>query len=717
MNASDPRIVLTVIAAVAAGAALYLCWLRIRGMPRPRMAVLLGLRALLLSLVLLAVLSPQIRRTFTAARPAPLMVLVDTSQSMMELPTEGTSRYDEAVAALLQGPLAEALQRGAVNWLLAGDGVSPVEALPEVPDALPRTDLQAALSAALRREHGRPPVACLLVSDGADGTNRPPARVAEALGAYKVPVYCLGVGSSDPVADVAIAGVVAPETVSEGERFELRALVRAAGLEQSPVTLIAREDGRDLRTLTLEPGQAERRAVVELTAGAPGYHRYVLEARAEATEATAANNRRSVVVRVEPAEARLVWIEGSPRREYAFLRRLLLRVEELEPAILLRKRRPAEFWRDEGQPAAGSLSGVGELRRYRAVVLSNINAGALGSAFVEQLAEYVAGGGALAMLGGPDAFGAGGWAGTAVAETLPVRIAPGEGLLADGLSVTLSGDSELARALRESGIEQWERLPLLQGMNAVGGIRGGGQVVLQSVADAAPVVAVARHGAGRSLAVTVDDTWRWQQSPSADDHSRAAWEALWTGVLGWLIAPRSEREVVLDTGRDVWESGQIARAEIYVTDEEMRPLSDATVRLEIDGPDGEQTHLAEATATPGAWMVTLQAGLPGEYRLRAIAERGGEMLGEDARSVEVVEAVGELLHAARPEVLEAIAEATGGSYLPLERAEEMAEVLPLEPLTQERTVVLQPTRTIAFFVLLLLTAGADWLLRRRWGVG
>jgi hypothetical protein len=133
-----------------------------------------------------------------------------------------------------------------IDRALVGGEVRPVEAFPEEPEPLPVTDLQGALSRLLRAPRHRAPAACLLVSDGADGTHRPAARVAEVLGAYEVPVYCLGVGSPEPVPDVSIPGLVAPQTVVEGERFELRALVRAAGLSDEAVELSLREEQREL---------------------------------------------------------------------------------------------------------------------------------------------------------------------------------------------------------------------------------------------------------------------------------------------------------------------------------------------------------------------------------------------------------------------------------------------------------------------------------------
>ena len=361
---------------------------------------------------------------------------------------------------------------------------------------------------------------------------------------------------------------------------------------------------------------------------------------------------------------------------------------------------------------------MGDLSRYRAVILSNIEAAALGPAFIGSLADFVTEGGALAMLGGEHSFGAGGWALTSLRGTLPVGL--GGELLGDAISVRLSGDGELARELRATGFTGWERLPLLDGMNAVSDITSG-EVAMEGMSGSTvlgPLAVASRVGQGRALAVMAADTWRWEQSADADEHSRAGWETLWTTLIGWLIAPRAEGQVVIDLGRDSFEAGEPVHALVYVRDADYQPVAGARVEVSVAelGATGTPVEAAP-TGTPGEYSASFIAGDLGYYRARAVAHLpdGGEVGAE--RRFDVTQPIGELTDRPRPEVLQAIAEATGGRCLPIERAGEMAGLLPLAPVVEERTVELRPARTLAFFVVLLAIAGADWLLRRRWGVG
>ncbi len=72
---------------------------------------------------------------------------------------------------------------------------------------------------------------------------------------------------------------------------------------------------------------------------------------------------------------------------------------------------------------AGVPGGLLELQSYDLVILQNVPAEAIPDAAQEQLVAYVRDlGGGLLMLGGPDAFGAGGWRGSIVEPILPVEL-------------------------------------------------------------------------------------------------------------------------------------------------------------------------------------------------------------------------------------------------------------------------------------------------------
>lgn len=718
-----PTLILVLLGAAAGGVAIYLTWRRLSGISRKRARILLALRTALLLLMLAALLNPALPRAADHRVHAPIALALDVSQSMTQLPLAGTKRYAAALDAVRSTRLGTRLRGMPLELYAVSDRAERVQNFPATPPGASATDLQTCLSDILRQGRTESLPACLLVSDGADTTGEVPTRLAEILSAYGVPVFCLGVGSARPLPDVAIAGLVYPRLVREGDEIAVRARISTPGFEQRELQVALIPDRGETIRRKLPAGAADRRTKLSVTADTPGYRRYVLAADEVEGEVTPANNRRAFFVRVEPRKARLLLVEGRPRREYAFLRRLLLRIPDLETVILLRKQHPAQFWLDAEKPrrASAGPSAAGDLERFRAVLLSNVEARALGQAFLRRLADFVHEGGGLAMLGGDDAFGAGGYASSPLDGLLPVRIRGDEGLLDNPVRVRLHAEGELGRALRDTGIDGWERLPFLHGINATGGPTAGAEVALEASDGAAAlgtVLATGRAGAGRVLALTVSDTYRWQQSPNAGENSRAAYQALWRITINWLITPRAEKQVALELDRDLYEAGQIARARVHVLDESYQPVAGARVSLGLQGPGDPATHLAQPTAQPATYQALLPVQTAGKYRLTATATLAGKRIGADSVRFEVVAPMRELTHGrARPEVLQAIADATGGKYLPIERAREMAELLPSAERVETLHTELRPARTVGFFLLLLAVAAADWALRRRWGLG
>lgn len=77
----------------------------------------------------------------------------------------------------------------------------------------------------------------------------------------------------------------------------------------------------------------------------------------------------------------------------------------------------------EGRTGAAVRRGMGtsSLSDFAVVVLSNVSYGALPGALRDGLRDYLAGGGSMLITGGSRSYGSGGYAGTDLAELLPLR--------------------------------------------------------------------------------------------------------------------------------------------------------------------------------------------------------------------------------------------------------------------------------------------------------
>jgi hypothetical protein len=140
-------------------------------------------------------------------------------------------------------------------------------------------------------------------------------------------------------------------------------------------------------------------------------------------------------------EVRLVPLDGTPDDDEGD-DRLALAARGASPLVVVLDPSP---WKTPVPGArvlsAGADATVAEVEAADALAVSNQPWRRLGPAAAERLVRHVAEGGVLVTLGGPDAYGPGGWAGTALEAVLPLRSVPPSGETAVLLALDASGST------------------------------------------------------------------------------------------------------------------------------------------------------------------------------------------------------------------------------------------------------------------------------------
>jgi Mg-chelatase subunit ChlD len=363
---------------------------RARGRPRPLHAV----RWVVVALLVLGLAGVEV-----AGGGGELAVVfaVDLSRS---LPYEARER----ALGLMRRVAAAAhpgTRFGVVTFAGSARVAEGLTAKPRFPLPLPadpdRTDIGAAVRAALTvlppAGHRR----VVLLTDGQDTAGEAAAAMARArLAGVEVGVVPLTDGVD---ADVAVEGVRAPPVVHPGQRYTVEVAVESTAPASGTVRLLA--DGREVwrRAVAVPAGRSVWR--IPHAAAGPGVVRYTAEVRAE-PDAREENNRGHAAVAVAGPPA-VLYVAAEPGPLPVWLAAQGLRVRTVPPEAL-----PAD--------AAG-------LTAYAAVVLDDVAATRLSPPQMRALHDYVAAaGGGLVAVGGPHAFGVGGYAGTDLEAALPVSM-------------------------------------------------------------------------------------------------------------------------------------------------------------------------------------------------------------------------------------------------------------------------------------------------------
>ena len=451
------------------------------GWPRGRYArgrrwAALALRGLLVLLLILALAGLQAVR---GADALGVVFLVDVSDSVSEA---AQTRALAFVEAALQS-MAPADRAALV--LFGGDALVERPMLPGGPDAtldavasIPRTH-QTDLAQAIRVGTALfPPGAAkrlVLLSDGRPtvGEAEQAVRLAQAQGAALdvVPL------TEDATAEAWIAAVTAPERLHAGERFSLSVEAQATRETAAMLTVLAGDRVVSQREVQLNPGGNV--FAVTLTAGGHGEdtgpneetedtgpkggHGEDTGPNEETGDTGPSGGFQRFRAYLTPAED--TFAENNALAAYA--------VVEGAPTVLVVRPDPTDHKDgvdvarqlraalDAGglavevrTPATMPGSPVG-LADYAGVVLVDVPARRLTAGAQEALQSYVRDlGGGLVAVGGPQAYGVGGWYDTPLERTLPVKMTLDDPERFPVMSVVVVIDKSGSMGVEEGGIEK-----------------------------------------------------------------------------------------------------------------------------------------------------------------------------------------------------------------------------------------------------------------------
>jgi uncharacterized membrane protein len=716
---------------VAIAATSWLAYARSAVAPR-RQNALIALRFITLALLLVFLLRP-IRSTDDGLHDAVVPILVDVSRSMRIDDAGGQRRIDRARDIVAQTLVPAIAPHFHVEVLGFGDGLKATR--PDDLDAAGRrSDLAGALAAIRERYRGRPVAGIVLVSDGGDtGAGGVPERAA--------PVYAIGVGSPTGGRDREVLSVTAAEAVFDDSRIDLAVSAVSHGQGVEPLALQLLENGRPIAVRRVAP-VAEGVPVRTVFRVAPARGQavvYTVEIPLAAGELVPENNRRGVLVQPPSRVRHVLFLEGAPGFEHSFLKRAWAADPALDVDSVVRKGKNEQgvdtFYIQASRARTAALSGgfparLEDLFAYDALVLANVEAAQLSREQQDMTRAFAGrrGGGVLVM--GARSFAKPGLAGTVLEELLPLELSDrGDAVLpasARGInrvSLTQAGESHPMMQLGTDAGDarkRWDATPALASTAPLGGPRPGASVLAVSGGAggaARALVAVQRYGEGRSMVFTGEASWRWRMLLPSSDRS---YDTFWRQALRWLALGSTDPiTIVVPAGAS---PGETVPLRIAVRNPAFVPQTDATVDIQVTSPDGRtQTLRATATRTErdvdAGYVAPFQPASPGVYRLSAEARKGAATLGAASTSMLVG---GADLEMADPrlntQLLQRIALASGGRLVGPDETTTILEGLRAGLPAARLAATHDLWHNGWSFAAIVMLLGAEWTLRRRWGL-
>jgi len=672
-------------AAVAVAAALAVVAYRSgRGRARTRDRVgLTAIRLAILAVLLVCMFRPLLVVKAAVPQQNFLGVLLDDSRSMQIADVDGQPRsayVKNEFGAADRGLLKTLSERFTVRTFRFSSAPSRTTQESDLTFGGSQSRLGAALSGVRQELAGLPVAGLVMISDGADTADAALGDAILGLKAEGLPVFTVGVGRETLPRDIQVGRVITPKTALKGTTLMIDVVLSQSGYDGRQVTLDVEDEGTLVSTqqVTLPDAGAPASVPVRFTMNEAGPRVLRFRVTPQEGELVIENNAREALIDVRDRKEKVLYFEGEPRWEYKFIRRAIPEDDNLIVTSLIRT--ADNKYMRQGVDHADELVSAfpktrEELFAYRSLILGSLEAAALTGDQLKMIAEFVdRRGGGLLMLGGPRSFAEGGYAGTAVADVLPV-VLDRDQVMAKGTVMRLSVKptrAGAATAVTQLGpdearsAERWSTLPGVTAVNRVDAVKPGATVLLTGTDESRaerPMLIFQRYGRGKSFAFLPQDSWMWQM------HSSVAVEDLthenyWRQLLRWLVDGVPDQvEPALTTERV--EPGEAATLTAAVVDPSFVELNDAAVMATVTGPDGTIVDIPMSWdgEEAGLYHASIATRAPGWYEAKIEATRDGKTVGSAVTHFRVAPGDAEYfdatMHAA---TLRRIAEETGGRF-------------------------------------------------------
>ena len=684
----------------------------------------------LIALLLLMLWHPAISVARLRPQQNVVAVLVDHSRSM-GIADDGKTRIQSAEDVLDSQLLPELNKKFQVRLYEFGRDAVRIDQARNLAADDNATRIGDSLKHIASEAGTMPLGAVVLLSDGGDNTGGVDRETISQLRQLRIPVNTIGFGPDHFAKDIEIADVSAPARALPQSRVSARVAIRQHGFAGARAKLIVRENGHPVsqQEITLKP-DADQSETILFNAGAAGAHSFQIGIEPLAGEQNAQNNSVVRLINVSEKKMRVLYFEGEPRWEFKFIRRALEDDPSIEVFTILRTTQNKTYRQsttgvvDAHELENGFPTKPEELFHYDGLIIGSVEATSFSTdqqAMIRDFADRRGGG--VIFLAGRFALSDGGYLKTPMAEMMPLRLMPEKSWSRDYATATLTdaGRQSVITRLEEDpnqNAARWLKMPQIANYAVMGTPKPGAEV-LMNVAEnghrATPLLAIQNYGRGRVGLFATAGSWRWKM---LQDHTDRTHSMFWSQLLRWAVN-ETPGQVLAATPHQVLADDTHVPLRVSVRDKTYQTVSGATVQTTITRPDGgaDVLELKPDPLEPGTYTGDYTADKPGTYVAETVGRQDKTELGRDTLTFRREDGVAENFGAAQNrDLLEKLSSDTGGTYYTPSNAKKLTG----EVAVSEAGITAHDNLDIwdmpILFLLVILIRGAEWLLRRKWGV-
>jgi hypothetical protein len=698
-------------AVVAVALAIFAYRNTVPAVPQVKRYLLVGLRSLALFFLMLLFLEPILRLVRVERKPPTVAILADNSKSMSL--TDRTGNRPEIARALLKGNGIQKLSElGRIELFGFSSELSAIT----TPDSLQFdggvTDISTALRDVQRKSEDENVQAVVLVTDGDYNLGENPVRQAERFG---MPIYTIGVGDSSEQKDVLVTKVVTNEIAYTESRIPMDVTIKSSGFNGERVEVTLSEGGKTIaqQLLTLKEGAWEYPVKFFFEPKEEGTRKYTVTVSRLDGELTAANNSKSVFVRVLKSKMKVLLLAGAPSTDVAFIRRALAEDKNVDLKVLVQKS-ATEFY--EGAFSPSIVADV-DCILLVGFPLSDSRDDVLRALQLE-----------IQQRNKPVLF--------IVSKNVdPARLR----VLESSLPFTVSprSASEILVSLQAPEKERvhpimnlngspslWDGLPPIYKAETVFRAKPEAEILgveeVRGVSLNEPLLLCRSVAGARSVAILGYGIWRWKLLTQTVDPSKDVLQLFIGNAVRWLTTREESKPIRIAPTKEVFRGGEPVDFKAQVYDKTYRPIEDAEIKVIVRKGDETQETLLNPIGN-GLYEGRLGGLGEGEYQFSGTASLSGRQLGEEKGkfSVGALEIEFQQTRMNKP-LLELLAYQSGGKYLDPQSVSQLPDDIQrtarLTPKETTRASEFEMWSLAPIVILIILFFAAEWFLRKQAGL-
>ncbi len=716
---------------IAAGAGLAWYLRERRGMlSAVRLAAIGVAQTAMIAIILFMLWHPAISVARLRPQQNVIAVLVDNSRSMglVDGGGDGKSRLQNAEDVLNNDLLPELSKKFQIRLYSFGHDAARVDSAKNLVADDNATRMGDSLKHLVGEASTMPLGAVVMLTDGGDNTGGVDRETLTQVRQLHLPLHTVGFGPDHFAKDVEIVDADVPARVLANSRVSAHLNFRQHGFEGQKVSVTVRENGHPLakEEITLKP-EADQSDTILFNAGPAGAHSFQIGIDPVPGEQNSANNVVVRLVNVTQKKLRVLYFEGEPKWEYKFMRRALDDDPSIDLVSMVRTTENKTY--RQGISNGDELKGgfpdkPEELFAYDGLIIGSEEANYFSPAQQAAIRDFAdRRGGGVMFLAGRFALSDGGYANTPMAEMMPLHLAPEKSFSRNFAVPSLTEAGKASPILRladtsEASEARWKKMPQVANY-AVMGAPKPGAVVLMTVAEngkrSTPLLAIQNYGHGRTAVLATSGTWRWRM---LQDHTDTTDATFWQQLLRWLVTETPGQVTASVPHQMLHDDGQV-HLRAVVRDKAYMPVAGAAVDANINRPDGtmETVTLKADPLEPGAYVGDYSADKAGAYVAEVIARDDKQEVGRDSLTFRREDGVAENFNAAQnKDLLMRLSADTGGNYYTPSSVKRLNDEIAVSEAGISGHDSLDIWDMPVLFLLLILIRGAEWLLRRKWGV-